>query len=59
VTLKQLEARLVQYRAADPKVPVVVKGDSRIQYQRMIEVLDVIKRARITELGLVTQTLVR
>jgi biopolymer transport protein ExbD len=58
VTLPQLEARLVQYRAADPRVPVVVKGDARIQYQRMIEVLDVIKRARITELGLVTQTLV-
>ncbi|MBK8017932.1 MAG: biopolymer transporter ExbD [Betaproteobacteria bacterium] len=59
VTLAQLESKLMQYRAADPKLPVVVKGDSRIQYQRMIEVLDVLKRAKITELGLVTQNLVR
>lgn len=59
VTLAQLEAKLQQYRAADPKLPVVVKGDARIQYQRMIEVLDVLKRAKITELGLVTQNLVR
>ena len=59
VTLAQLEAKLQQYRAADPKLPVVVKGDARIQYQRMIEVLDVSKRAKITELGLVTQNLVR
>jgi biopolymer transport protein ExbD len=59
VSLAQLEAKLIQYRAADPRLSVVVKGDSHVQYQRIIEVLDVMKRARITELGLVTQALVR
>ncbi|MBC7161793.1 ExbD/TolR family protein [Immundisolibacter sp.] len=59
VTLPELEQRLRDYRAADPELPVVVKGDSQIQYQRIIEVLDVTKRAQITNLGLVTQRLVR
>lgn len=59
VTLPELEQRLRDYRAADPDLPVVVKGDSQIQYQRIIEVLDVTKRAQITNLGLVTQRLVR
>ncbi len=59
VTLPELEQRLRDYRAADPEVPVVVKGDSQIQYQRIIEVLDVVKRAKVTNLGLVTQRLVR
>jgi biopolymer transport protein ExbD len=38
---------------------VVVKGDARIQYQVVIEVLDVVKRLEIKELGLVTQRLVK
>lgn len=59
VTLPELEQRLRDYRAADPELPVVVKGDSQIQYQRIIEVLDVVKRAKVTNLGLVTQRLVR
>lgn len=58
VTLAELEDRLRQYRAADPGLPVVVKGDANIQYQRVIEVLDIMKRLQITELGLVTQRLV-
>jgi biopolymer transport protein ExbD len=59
VSLPELEDRLRQYRAADPNLPVVVKGDASIQYQRVIEVLDVMKRLQITELGLVTQRLVK
>lgn len=59
VTLEELEARLQAYKAADPDLPVVVKGDSHLQYQRVIEVLDVVKRLQIRELGLVTQRLVK
>ncbi|MCP5277238.1 MAG: biopolymer transporter ExbD [Thiobacillus sp.] len=59
VSLEELEQRLAAYKAADPSLPVVVKGDARIQYQVVIEVLDVVKRLEIRELGLVTQRLVK
>jgi biopolymer transport protein ExbD len=59
VSVEELESRLAAHKAADPELPVVVKGDAAIQYQRVIEVLDVIRRLRITELGLVTQRLVK
>jgi len=59
VTMEELEARLHAYKAADPDLPVVVKGDARLQYQRVIDVLDVVKRLQIRELGLVTERLVK
>lgn len=59
VTLEELETRLGQYKAANPNLPVIVKGDAAVQYQRVIEVLDIIGRLEITQLGLVTQRLVR
>jgi biopolymer transport protein ExbD len=54
-----LEARLAQFKAADPDLPVVVKGDARVQYDKVIEVLDLVGRLEITQLGLVTQRLTR
>lgn len=59
VTLDELELRLRQYKAVTPDFPVVVKGDARIQYERVIDVLDVLGRVEITQLGLVTQRLVK
>lgn len=59
VTLAELETRLQGYKAANPDLPVIVKGDAAIQYQRVIEVLDLIGRLEITQLGLVTQRVVK
>lgn len=59
VTLEQLETTLAQYTAVNPDLPVVVKADSSIQYERVVEVLDLIGRLEITQLGLVTQRLVK
>jgi biopolymer transport protein ExbD len=59
VTISELENRLRQYRAADPNVPVVVKGDANVRYNEVIQVLDVVKRVGIGNLGLVTQRLVK
>jgi biopolymer transport protein ExbD len=59
VTLAELESRLAQLRAADPELPVVVKGDARVQYEKVIEVLDLVGRLEITQLGLVTQRLTK
>jgi biopolymer transport protein ExbD len=59
VTLEELEARLAQYKAVNPDLPVIVKADSQIQYQRVVDVLDLVGRLDITQLGLVTQRLVK
>ena len=59
VTMPDLEARLQGFKAANPDLPVVVKADSMIAYQRVVEVLDMLGRLEITQLGLVTQRLVK
>jgi biopolymer transport protein ExbD len=59
VTLDDLEARLAQYKAVNPNLPVIVKADATIQYQRVVDVLDLLGRLEITQLGLVTQRLVK
>ena len=55
VTLDQLRDSLGRYKAANPALPVVLKGDAAAQYDTVMQVLDVAKRLDITEIGLVTQ----
>ena len=59
VTLDQLEATLRQYKAVNPALPVVLKADAQIAYQRVMDVLDLLGRLEITQLGLVAQQLVK
>ncbi len=59
VTIGELETRLRQAKAADPNLPVVVRGDEKISYKNIIEVLDVLQKLEISQLGLVTQKLVK
>ncbi len=59
VSMAELEARLSQLKASDPNLPVLVRGDERITYKNMIEVLDLLQKLEITQLGLVTQKLVK
>ncbi|MGH8552701.1 MAG: ExbD/TolR family protein [Methylococcales bacterium] len=59
VTIEELESRLRQYKAINPELPVVLKADSTIQYQRVVDVLDLLGRIEITQIGLVTQKLVK
>lgn len=59
VTLNELEVYLRQYKAADPGFPVVIKGDAKVYYESVISVLDLLQRLDITQLGLVTRTLVK
>ncbi len=59
VTMGELETRLRGFRAADPELPVIVKGDAAVQYGKVIEVLDLLGRLEITQLGLVTQKIVK
>jgi biopolymer transport protein ExbD len=59
VTIGELEGRLRTYKAADPNLPVLVRGDEKISYKSVIEVLDLLQKLEITQLGLVTQKLVK
>jgi biopolymer transport protein ExbD len=59
VTMAELENLLRQYKGANPNLPVIVKGDSTVQYQKVIDVLDLCGRLDITQLGLVTQRVVK
>ena len=59
VSLQELETLLTQYKAVNPALPVVIKADAHIQYQLVVDVLDLMGRLQITQLGLVTQKLVK
>ncbi len=59
ISLTDLETRLGHFKAATPVLPVVVKADAAVQYEKVIDVLDVVTRLQISQLGLVTQKLVK
>ncbi|HWY96609.1 MAG TPA: biopolymer transporter ExbD [Steroidobacteraceae bacterium] len=59
VTMAELENLLRQYKAANANLPVIIKGDSSVQYQKVVDVLDLVGRLDITQLGLVTQRIVK
>jgi biopolymer transport protein ExbD len=59
VTMAELENLLRQYKAAKPDLPVIIKADSSIQYQKVVDVLDLMGRLEISQLGLVTQKIVK
>jgi biopolymer transport protein ExbD len=59
VSMPELENLLRQYKAANPNLPVIIKGDSTVAYQKVIDVLDLVGRLDITQLGLVTQRIVK
>jgi len=54
VTLADLEARLRTAKAENPDTPVVVKGDRAVQYEKVTEVLDLLRRIELNKVGLVT-----
>jgi biopolymer transport protein ExbD len=55
VDLISLQQLLVQLRETDPDLSVVVRGDSGINYQRIINVLDILQQANVTKVGLATE----
>jgi len=55
VSMEELRTQLASARAADPELPVVIKGDTVVQYGKVMEVLDLLGQVGITQMGLVTQ----
>jgi biopolymer transport protein ExbD len=56
VTLQELEQRLQQLKTQMSDFPVVIKGDSQTQYQGVMDVLDVLGRLGLNQVGLATKT---
>ena len=54
ISMAELESRLASAMAKDPQTSIVIKGDARTQYVKVMQVLEAMKRADITDIGLVT-----
>jgi biopolymer transport protein ExbD len=54
VPIEQLEEKLRALKNVNPSQAMVVKGDARTQYVKVMQVLEAMKRADITDIGLVT-----
>lgn len=55
VTIPQLKDDLQQMKSDNPDLSVVVKGADDVDYQSMVNVLDVLQRLDITRVGLATE----
>src|SRR5665213_1105011 len=53
VTITDLENRLRTQKSLTPGFPVVLKGDATVQYQKVMEVLDLLRRLELNQVGLV------
>lgn len=56
VTLLNLEKELAVLGAANPDTLIMVRADKALVYGRIVEVLQVLQRAKIAKMALVTQT---
>ena len=55
VPLNKLEGVLGQLKAQSPNTTVYLRGDKKVAYGTVIEVMDIIKRVGIEKLGMVTE----
>lgn len=54
VTLDELESTLKAMAAEDPDVPVLVRGDERLDYGSVMQVVKVVYRCKVRRMALVT-----
>ncbi len=52
--LEALEARLLEMDTVTPGIAVVVRSHKELPVQKLIDVMDALKRARIAKIGVVT-----
>lgn len=54
VTLEELEATLMKMATEDPDVPVLVRGDERLDYGSVMNVVKVVYKCKVRRMALVT-----
>jgi len=55
ITLPDLSAKLSSLKAANPDLPVVIRGDSTTPYQSIMDVMNVVGNLGISQVGLATK----
>ncbi|MBM3307913.1 MAG: biopolymer transporter ExbD [Candidatus Eisenbacteria bacterium] len=55
VSLDELKERLTDIHTARPDVPVLLKGDTELNYGRVVEVMDAVRSVGISRLALATR----
>jgi biopolymer transport protein ExbD len=58
VSMGELEQRLRDAKAVTPDLPLIIKGDRVVQYEKVIDVLDLCSRLGFSQVGLATQRVV-
>ena len=53
-TLPELENMLASALSKDPEAAVMIKGDPQAQYVRVVEIIDMAGRLKISNVGLIT-----
>jgi len=56
ISLQQLEAELKVVSATKPDTTIMVRADESLQYGKVVDVMDVIKRNKLSKLALVTHS---
>jgi len=54
ITVEALETKLMAMVAEDPEVPVLVRGDERIDYGTVMQVVKVLYKCHVRKMALVT-----
>jgi len=54
LSLPELESRLNAAHARDPEVSIIIKGDPQVNYERVVDIIDLAGRLSIGNVGLVT-----
>jgi biopolymer transport protein ExbD len=52
VSMAELQAQLSAAVAADPQTPVILRGDRVVQYDRIMQVLDLCSKVGVAQLGM-------
>jgi biopolymer transport protein ExbD len=55
VVLKELEALLIQRKEANPNLEVFISGDRKAYYEKLIEVLDIVRISGLSKVSLETE----
>jgi biopolymer transport protein ExbD len=55
VSLAELEQKLRDDKAINPDLPVILKGDRAVQYEKVMAVLDICGHVGISSIGLASQ----
>ena len=52
VSMDELQSQLQAVVAADPQTPVILRGDRAVQYDRIMQVLDLCSKVGVASLGM-------